>query len=298
MRALGGTGPFAVLALVFGAAALGMACSASDLVLIPDDSPDATSVADGAVPDVPVNRADTSTPAVDASLRPPVDAAPDAPPEPDGGTDAALDAPMIDAGDAGGGVVVGPDGVLRGTVSGPIVHEWHGVLKAGNAACPPGSVVVGAMPAATPPVAGCCEWNGAYVTTMVTNIPVVFDPATRAGTLAGSPIGPFGNGPTSPTGVVSWQINPSATHMVKGWNATEAMGIGVETAANVAASQQFFALDLIKEVIIGVSTVSISWDAANRKLSLREGHQLVPKIAGGLNCNSATGRTGWTLASP
>ncbi len=183
-------------------------------------------------------------------------------------------------------IVVGADGVLRGTVSGPVEHRWHGEATAGSASCPAGSVVVGA----------CCEWDGAYVTASVVNIPVVFDPATRAGTLAGAPIGPFGAGMVGPTGVITWQINPSAFHWEKGWVANEAMGVGVEAPATVAASQHFFALKLVREILISVSSARVTWDPGAGILRLLEAHPLTPLVAG--PCKNATGRTSWNLASP
>ena len=239
------------------------ASSANDTAA-PVPTPDANVPRDSASPD-------TSAPDTSAPDAGPDDASTDA-----GPGDAAPDAPT-------GAVVEGPDGVLRGTVSGTIEHRWHGSLVMTNPKCPAGATVV----------RGCCEWDGAFVSTAVTDVPVTFDPATRTGTLAGSPIGPLNAGPTSPTGVLSWQL-PSASHWGKGWRANQAIGVGRETAATLADSQAFFALNIVNEVLMSLSLATVTWDPANKILTLREAHPLTPS---GGSCQ-ANGRTSWDLTSP
>ena len=205
----------------------------------------------------------------------------------DGSADATSDA----ASDAGGpSVVLGADGVVRGTVSGSIVHKWNGSMVATNPSCPAGSTVTN----------GCCVWDGTFQTLDVVEIPIVFDLATRSGTLAGSPIGPFGVGPTEPDGTVVYQSNPSSRQFENHWPAMEAIGARTpELAATLAASMTFKALDIATPVIFSTSYARVRWNAATSLVQLIESHVLQRKL-GGANANCGLGSGGqssWTLKS-
>ena len=209
----------------------------------------------------------------------------------DSGTeDAAADAApdvMVDAADGGTSVVLGADGVIRGSVGGTIVHKWHGSLFATDARCPIGSVVT----------SGCCVWDGTFANLVVTNIPIVFDTTTRAGTLAGSPIGAYGVGPTEPDGTVSFQTNPSANQFPNHWPAIEEIGLlSGESAATLAASKAFKALDVVIPVIFSTSYARVRWNAARSEVTLFENHLLSRRGGGGCGAGSS-GQSAWTLKS-
>ena len=235
----------------------------------------------------------------DASVAPPADATtPDAT-SPDASDAGPLDAsPPSDGGaDAGGPVPVRPgaDGILRGTVTSVTYeHRWNGALRAGNASCPANATIVdggGVM---------CCVWSRAFVATQAVNIPVTFDLTTRTGTLAGSPIGTY-SGPTPPdaNGTVEYLINPSSSHRAKAWDASNAMGelLG-ESAALVAESRAFPALNLVYEVIMSLSAARVSWNATTSTLRIYETHPLVSVPAGRCGNQSSGGRLAYDLRSP
>jgi hypothetical protein len=242
----------------------------------------------------------TAVPLPDASVTPPADATPpsdatspdasDAGPD-DGGlvTDAASD--------AGGPVPVRPgvDGILRGTVTSVTYeHRWNGALRAGNANCPANASIVdggGVM---------CCVWSRAFVATQAVNIPITFDLTTRTGTLAGSPIGTY-SGPTPPdaNGTVEYLINPSSSHRTKAWDASNAMGelLG-ESAALVAESRAFPALNLVYEVVMSLSAARVSWNATTSAFRIYETHPLVSIPTGRCGNQSSGGRLAYDLRSP
>jgi hypothetical protein len=260
-----------------------VACGQTAVVPEPDGSVgvDATTpLADGAVADTALPPRDGS--ATEASS---VDAAAEDASE-DAGT-VLVDASDGGTADGGTGVVLGADGVIRGTVGGTIVHTWHGSLVATDPRCPVGSVVTN----------GCCVWDGTFANLTVANIPLVFDVATRSGTLAGSPIGAYGVGPTDPDGTVSFQTNPSSNQFPKHWPAIEAIGlVSGESAATLADSKEFKALDLVVPVIFSTSYARVRWNAARSEVALIENHVLQRKA--GVGCGTGSnGQSAWTLKS-
>lgn len=244
--------------------------------------------ADATTPPADASAADAALPSLDASP-PDASEAVDAALE-EASTDASTDAVTdvsVDAADGGTSVVLGADGVVRGTVGGTIVHKWHGSLVATDPRCPVGSVVTN----------GCCVWDGTFANLTVTNIPIVFDIATRSGTLAGSPIGAYGVGPTDPDGTLSFQTNPSANQFPNHWPAMDALGVvSGESAATLAASKEFKTLDLVVPVIFSTSYARVRWNAARSEISLFENHLLQRKA--GTGCGTgANGQSSWTLKS-
>lgn len=148
----------------------------------------------------------TGTGAPDAA--PPIDASADggdvdagADAEVDGGgTDGASDAAPDSAPDAAADAVMeGADGVLRGFVSGARFQDWAAKIRLPNATCPAGARTISAGSIS------CCVFEGALQGN-VGRIPVVFDPATRSGTLAGAPFGPLSAPVTDPDGTMRFQM--------------------------------------------------------------------------------------------
>jgi hypothetical protein len=242
----------------------------------PDAAPEASGPVASDAADAPIDACDLSKAVVwDASI----DAGSVAPPDCTG-LPVQVSAPVP--------IVVGPDGVLRGTVTGPRTHRWHGDLLAGNANCPPAATILD----------GHCLWSGAY-TPALTNIPVVFDPVSRAGCVGPSRIGPYRVAPLTAPGTITWSLT-SVLHEEKAWTANEALGVGVEDPATVAASKHFRALGITLEGLSSLESARAIWNPCTNVLRLVDHHHLPRSAKSYATCPTCGpyALTEWDLASP
>ncbi len=258
---------------------------------VPSSSSDgAISLADAAAPTDAALPTDAATLA-DAPADAPTDAGP-----PDAGDDASdAAAPPIP-------VALGADNVLRGHVHGTFTHDWRGVIRLSPSApaCP------APAPAGTPITvsngARCCVWRGAFAATSVANIPVELDLTTRAGTLAGSPMGVYSGPPPDASGAFRHTVSPSTFHLTNGWKATEAIGdlIG-ESSALVAESRDYFTLiasGAMREVLISLSSAEVQWNPTAGTFRIRDTHQVTPGTAGTCGAETAAATASFLLTSP
>lgn len=182
-----------------------------------------------------------------------------------GGNDADPDGSAADGGaDAGADPVMpGTDGVLRGLVGGSRFQDWFGTIRLPNATCPPG---------ATTRTAGqisCCGFSGSWGGT-VARIPVVFDPTTRTGTLAGAPFGPLSPAVTEPDGTLRYQA-AAFLEGPRAWQAgIEISRLGTATANQLAqATRMLENPALMRAISDSLKYMVVTWNPTTQAFRIR-----------------------------
>ena len=185
----------------------------------------------------------------------------------DGGaaSDADTDGGATDGGsDAGADPVMpGADGVLRGLVGGNRFQDWLGTIRLPNATCPPGATTrtVGQI--------SCCGFSGSWGGS-VARIPVVFDPTTRTGTLAGAPFGPLSPAVTDPDGTVRYQM-AAFLEGPRAWQAgIEMSRLGSATPNQLAqATRMLENPALMRAISDSVKYMVVTWNPTTKAFRIR-----------------------------
>ncbi|MFO0639325.1 MAG: hypothetical protein U0183_08930 [Polyangiaceae bacterium] len=269
---VGRVGGRSVTALALGLFVVGgAACTVLEGVGIddPGETPDASPMSTSTTP-VPTGTA-TGTGAPDAGPAPTdaaadvtsADAAGDS--ASDAGTDADTDGSAVDGGaDAGADPVMpGVDGVLRGLVGGNRVQDWFGTIRLPNATCPPGATV------RTAGQISCCGFAGS-MSGGVGRIPVVFDPTTRTGTLAGAPFGPLSPAVMDPDGTMRYQM-AAFLEGPRAWQAgIEMSRLGSATATQLAqATRMLENPALMRAVSDSLRYMVVTWNPVTKAFRIR-----------------------------
>jgi hypothetical protein len=254
-------------ALVVGSFVIGgAACTVIDGVGVdPSEEPDAAPTSTATTP-VPTGTA-TGTGTPDAGPAP-TDAAADATladAEADATSDAEVDGGAVDGATDGGAtpVMPGADGVLRGTVSGPRTHEWVGKIRLPNATCPAGATTI------TSGAISCCAFAGSFGS-LGGAVPVVFDPVTRSGTLAGAPIGPLAAPITEADGTLRFQA-AAFLEAPKAWAAgiEMARAAGAPAGEIAEATRMYENPALMRAVSDSLKYMVVTWNPTTKVFRIR-----------------------------
>ncbi len=277
----------------------GVACTAID-VTTDGTAPDAAPSSTGTAP-IPTGTG-TGTSALDAAPAPDARAdAMTADATADAEADGASDAPTSDASDAatpdatpdaGAAIPVmpGADGVLRGTVGGSREQSWTGTLRLPNANCPASAQTINMGPIS------CCRFVGSFGA--VSRVPVEFDLTTRAGTLAGAPIGPFAAAIVDPDGTLRFR-QPTLLHAQTAWVAGVEMGRHMlAPASEVEESSKLLSLALVRPVSDSLRNMQVSWNPTTKAFRITMDltmYQATPAGSCGLPSGDSSGRLNFDL---